>query len=74
VPPPEDEPPTKPDRKLMTCPSCHGEGTVLVLVKHVVGRHTSVRRQCGVCFGRLLVDRVAYERAIESLKSAPPSR
>ena len=57
-----DDPPTSPAAPLVTCPACHGEGEILRLAETAIG-YRAHRETCGVCRGRLVVDREAYERA-----------
>ena len=60
--PDDDEPETRPDVRLVACPACKAEGTILHLSDTAIG-YRSRRERCHVCRGRCFVDREAAERA-----------
>lgn len=55
IPVPE-EPPTRPDLRLVTCPKCKGQGQLLRTVTETATTHRRVLGQCPICKGQKRVD------------------
>jgi DnaJ-class molecular chaperone len=58
----QDDIPTRPDLRMVTCPKCRGTGHILVTLADTGTIHRSVASKCPLCRGQKSVDRYTAQQ------------